>query len=262
MHDAISDLFLRIDLAIAESAGVVADEELRALLDMRTVIESRLAQPDDVLLVAIAGGTGSGKSSLVNALAGEELVETGGIRPTTLAPLAVAASSTAGALAQSLTSSGVGIAVAERLPPWLVLIDLPDTDSVAVSHGKVADSVLARVDVVIWVVDPEKYGDASLHHSYLRRWSDYQSQHVYVLNQMDRLPPDSRSEVAADFVRVLGESGVEVPVVVSTIAATVGSPPEGVDRLWEVIPGISFWTVFFMLVLCLRILVRAMKERI
>ena len=41
----------------------------------------------------------------------------------------------------------------------LVLVDLPDHDSAAVQHREQVDRILALVDAVIWVVDPEKYAD-------------------------------------------------------------------------------------------------------
>ena len=42
----------------------------------------------DTLVVALAGGTGSGKSSLLNAIAGRRIAEAGVLRPTTEQALA------------------------------------------------------------------------------------------------------------------------------------------------------------------------------
>ncbi|CAM5423474.1 Putative GTPase OS=Streptomyces violarus OX=67380 GN=FHS41_003698 PE=4 SV=1 [Streptomyces violarus] len=74
----------------------------------------------------------------------------------------------------------------------LVLIDLPDHDSAAVQHRERVDRILALVDAVIWVVDPEKYADAVLHERYLRPLAGHAEVMFVVLNQTDRLPARRR----------------------------------------------------------------------
>ena len=58
---------------------------------------------------------------------------------------------------------------AERTIKLLVL-DLPDLDSIEPSHAERVDQLLPRVDAVLWVTDPEKYQDAVLHDAYLHLW--------------------------------------------------------------------------------------------
>ena len=45
----------------------------------------------------------------------------------------------------------------------LVLLDLPDHDSTEVGHRMEVDRLVQLVDMLIWVVDPQKYADAAIH---------------------------------------------------------------------------------------------------
>ncbi|MGH9199081.1 MAG: GTPase, partial [Acidimicrobiia bacterium] len=68
------------DLGLPDEAAV-AEELLRR-------IEQRIGFVGDVYVLALAGGTGVGKSSVLNALAGETVSRVGAVRPMTEQPLA------------------------------------------------------------------------------------------------------------------------------------------------------------------------------
>lgn len=111
------------------------------------------------------------------------------------------------------------------------MIDLPDTDSVEIEHRQRVESLLPRLDCVVWVVDPEKYRDAALHHGYLTPLASYQSQFLFVLNQSDRLRPDDLSRVKADLTAALVEDGIADPVVLDTAAQPAAGPTSGIEAL-------------------------------
>jgi hypothetical protein len=104
----------------------------------------------------------------------------------------------------------------------LVLLDLPDFDSVETSHRFEVDRVVELVDLVVWVVEPQKYADASLHERYLRPLSTHGEAMAVALNQADLLAP---SEVAAwrkDAVALLEADGLrDVPVL--AVSARTGA---------------------------------------
>ena len=231
MHDALVGLLDKVDTAVAESMGVLHRPDVDVVARLARDIRIRLSYPESVVVVAFAGGTGSGKSSLFNAVAGEEVALSGGIRPMTAKPLASLPAAQAGSLAGYMDALGVTERVEHDGPSWLCLLDLPDNDSVQLDHRHQVDALLPRVDLVVWVTDPEKYRDARLHHGYIAPLATYQDQFIFVLNQVDRLDPADALAVEEDFGEALREDGIAEPLVIATAAQPVAGPPIGIDRL-------------------------------
>ncbi|MEE1774165.1 50S ribosome-binding GTPase [Streptomyces sp. JV185] len=224
----------RLDGDTLAEAGRVLDE---------AAARQRLSSRHTV--VAIAGATGSGKSTLFNTLAGAQISDTGLRRPTTAAPLACSWTDGAAGLLDRLAIPGrlrrrpqQGGADTDEALQGLVLVDLPDHDSAATEHREQVDRVLALVDAVIWVVDPEKYADAALHERYLRPLAGHAEITFVVLNQIDRLPGDAADLVLDDLRRLLDEDGMalgehgEPGATVMSLSALTG---EGVGELREVL---------------------------
>jgi hypothetical protein len=230
MHDSLVGL---LDKAIAHSAGVLDPEIVESLAARADDTRARLSYPESIIVAALAGGTGSGKSSLLNAVAGEDVALTGAIRPMTSAPLALVPEGGAAELSGYLDQLDIPERVPHRGPGWLCLIDLPDNDSVEVGHRHTVDALLPRVDVVAWVTDPEKYRDASLHHGYLAPLARYQDQFLFVLNQTDLVAEDDLTAIAADFRAALEEDGISAPEIVVLAADPVAGPPVGIDAFLD-----------------------------
>ncbi|MEU4656758.1 YfjP family GTPase, partial [Streptomyces sp. NPDC023723] len=223
----------RLDSRTLAEAGRVLDEAAarRRLSGQHTV-------------VALAGATGSGKSQLFNALAGVNISETGVRRPTTSAPIACSWSDGAATLLDRLGIPGrlrrrpVQQPGTDAQLRGLVLVDLPDHDSAAVQHREQVDRVLALVDAVIWVVDPEKYADAVLHERYLRPLAGHAEVTFVVLNQVDRLPGEAAEQVLDDLRRLLDEDGIalgEYGEPGATVLALSALTGDGVGELREVL---------------------------
>ncbi|WP_299527543.1 GTP-binding protein [uncultured Streptomyces sp.] len=194
----------RLDQDTLAEAGRVLDE---------AAARRRLSSRHTV--VAIAGATGSGKSTLFNTLAGAQISDTGLRRPTTSQPIACSWTDGAAGLLDRLAIPGrlrrrpqPGATETDESLQGLVLVDLPDHDSAAPGHREQVDRVLALVDAVIWVVDPEKYADAALHERYLRPLAGHAEVTFVVLNQIDRLPGEAADLVLDDLRRLLDEDGM------------------------------------------------------
>ncbi|MGW5272622.1 GTPase [Streptomyces sp. NPDC004044] len=224
----------RLDRATLAEAGRVLDE---------AAARQRLSSRHTV--VAIAGASGSGKSTLFNSLAGAPISDTGLRRPTTAAPIACSWTDGAAGLLDRLAIPGrlrrrphQGGTEADEALQGLVLVDLPDHDSAATGHREQVDRVLALVDAVIWVVDPEKYADAALHERYLRPLAGHAEVTFVVLNQVDRLPGDAADQVLDDLRRLLDEDGMalgehgEPGATVLSLSALTG---DGVGELRELL---------------------------
>jgi GTP-binding protein EngB required for normal cell division len=231
MHDQLVDVLDRVDSTLARSHGLVPAAALdRTALATRR-IRNRLDFPLDMAIVALAGGTGSGKSSLFNAILGGDPAEVGGIRPTTSRALVSLPRQRSREIAGYVSRFGDLEVVNHDGFPWLVLIDLPDTDSVEVDHRIGVEALLPLVDAVIWVVDVEKYRDQSLHHGFLRNLTHYESQFVFVVNQIDRIPQAEVSALSGDFADALAEDGYRSPRVYPTSAGTGIAQSKGIDQL-------------------------------
>ena len=220
--------------ALAEAASLAEgrlDAELVAPADAVVAkAGARLGLGVEATVVALAGPTGAGKSSLFNALAGSELTSVGRRRPTTSAAAAAVWGDGADDLLDwldvqrrhRLDGHGPGGADLDDL----VLLDLPDFDSVERSHRLEVDRLIDLVDLVAWVVDPQKYADAAWHDGYLRRLASYGDVMAVVLNQADLLDTDAVASCRADLVRLLGRNGLDRVPVLTVSAATGAGLPE------------------------------------
>lgn len=189
-------------------------------------------------VVALAGATGSGKSSLFNAVVGSEVAEIGARRPTTSTPTAaVWGVEPVNDLLDWLhvgtrhfvdeIGTGVEDTGAIGSLDGLVLLDLPDFDSRETSHRVEAERILELVDVFVWVTDPQKYADARLHDDYVAALSTHETVMMAVLNQADRLTADELRQCSDDLRRLLGRDGI-TQVSVLTSSATTG---HGIEEL-------------------------------
>ncbi|MFI7606988.1 GTPase [Micromonospora sp. NPDC049366] len=212
---------------LAAADGHLPDASLVAAHTLVERAGTRLALSRDHTVVALAGATGSGKSSLFNALARLTLSPVGVRRPTTGVAHACVWGPPEGA---GRLLDWVGVLPRHRFVResaldgddesalrGLVLLDLPDFDSVQRSHRLEVDRLLGLVDQVVWVVDPQKYADRVIHTSYLREFHRHRDVTLVVLNQADRLPPAELPRVLADLRRLLDDDGLEgVPLLATT----------------------------------------------
>lgn len=215
-----------LDRAVAHAASVLSDEALQPAAEVARTARRRRGYLGETVVLALAGGTGSGKSSLLNSLAGEKVAETGVIRPVTERPLAWVPANPEPGLVHLLDDLGIEDRVPQERFPSLAVVDFPDYDSIELSHRSLVEQLLPRVDAVAWVLDPEKYNDAALHERYLAPLAGYQGQFVFVLNQIDRLEPQELERVVADLVDSLRRDGISRPEVFPIAA----DPPDGEPR--------------------------------
>ncbi|MDH2429730.1 50S ribosome-binding GTPase [Sphaerisporangium sp. TRM90804] len=188
----------------------------------------RLKLSGDHTVVALAGGTGSGKSSLFNRISGLELSPTGVRRPTTARTHAcVWGLDGAGPLLDWLQvqwrhrfARASALDRGESQLHGLILLDLPDHDSIRAITDHEADRLIEIADVIVWVLDPQKYADAATHTRYVAELAGHEAVTVFALNQADRLAPEELAECVVDLSDLLKREGVQQPRIVPTSATT------------------------------------------
>ncbi len=243
------------DLGVRLEALQSATEAARGRLDDHVVDEaqqvveraaSRLRLSADHTVVAIAGATGSGKSSTFNALTGLELSAVGVRRPTTSWATACVWGSegaqellewlgipprhqtTRDSMLDSAGLGGAGLASRQREDrdmEGVVLLDLPDHDSTEVTHHLEVDRIVKLADLLVWVLDPQKYADAAIHDRYLAPLASHADVMVVVLNHIDTVPEDRRISMLEDVRRLLDRDGLaQVPVFATSARNGDGMP--------------------------------------
>ena len=96
----------------------------------------------------------------------------------------------------------------------VVLLDLPDHDSTEVAHHLEVDRLVGLADMIIWVLDPQKYADAAIHDRFLKPLAGHRDVMLVVLNHIDTVPEDRRPTMVEDVRRLLEADGLPgVPVV-------------------------------------------------
>jgi GTP-binding protein EngB required for normal cell division len=200
----------------AAALGLDTSRARRVLDDAR----QRLGFEGSAYVLALVGGTGVGKSSLLNALAGGVVSPASARRPTTGAPIAWVAGSAREEIAPLLRWLDVREVRDHANSDFadVAILDLPDVDSTTPEHRARVDELLPRVDAIVWVADPEKYQDAVLHDDYLRRWAPRLRRQLVVLNKSDRVGAEAqrlREHLAAS-LRADGIVNVTVAVTSAT----------------------------------------------
>jgi hypothetical protein len=201
----------------------------------------RLGLSLDQTVVALAGATGSGKSSIFNGLADADLSPAGLRRPTTGSAYACVwgSSRPAEEIEEGDSRRARLLEDASPLLDWLkvthrfarssaelaglILVDLPDFDSVEASHRVEVDRLLAAVDLIVWVLHPQKYADKVVHSGYLRQFAGLRDVTVVVLNAADLLSPSDLATCLSDLSELLEADGLAgVPVLTTSAAGPPG----------------------------------------
>jgi GTP-binding protein EngB required for normal cell division len=232
---ARSDLQRRLGRlgAVGELArGRLPDELVERVEGVQQRAAQRLGHGTSRTVVALCGATGSGKSSVFNALVGQPVAAVAVTRPTTAATEAATFDEGTAPLLDWLGVDrrhrlvAPDAATASEFSD-LVLLDLPDHDSTEASHRAEVERLAEVVDLFVWIVDPQKYADAALHHDFLVRYAGHRGVTMVVLNQVDRLSADERQACLEDLRRLLADDGLR-GVRTFAVSASTG---EGIDAL-------------------------------
>lgn len=212
--------------------GVLPEEVLQDVLRLLERATSRRSLSADHTVVGFFGATGSGKSSLFNAVSGAEIATAAVRRPTTTEPLA----GVWGAEGSEPLLDWLDVRSRHHAAPvpgfadeetGLILLDLPDFDSTRAANREIVQRMVGMVDVLVWVLDPQKYADNAVHNGFLAPLAAHGSITLVVLNQTDRLPERDVRPVLESLKGILAVDGLGQVEVIGASAVTGA----GVDRV-------------------------------
>jgi energy-coupling factor transporter ATP-binding protein EcfA2 len=168
---------------------------------------ARLEREDEPLVVVLAGGTGAGKSTLANTLAGSVVAATSARRPTTTAPTVIGRPAELdsvlrwGVLAAEAQRAALRTAPLESAPDGLIIVDALDVDSVETANRDTTERLLEVADVWVWLATARTYADEA-GMAYLRQAARLDVSTLVVLTQASEaeaaeILPDLMEKLAA-----------------------------------------------------------------
>ena len=209
----------------AIAAGRLIRQDCQPLFDIDTRSPDSLfgadaeTVADRPLIVAFMGGSGVGKSSLLNRLAGQAIARVGVERPTSReVTLYLHHSLSIRHLPAALPLDSVKISQHhDAANSHIVWMDMPDFDSVEQGNQRQVLEWLPHIDVLVYVVSPERYRDNKAWQLLLAEGLKHGW--LFVMNQWDRGQPVQYE----DFIRQLRQAGFADPLAFRTSCAE----PEG-----------------------------------
>ena len=187
----------RVEGFLAQARCFPKLEADRASLELLLAqVKAKQASLETPLRILLLGGTGVGKSSLMNALAQDEIAQVAATRPTTRQLTAYFHKETGSSSLGGLEARAKLVAHERATLKDKIVVDAPDFDSTVHENKVLLEQALESTDLALVVATPDKYMAHELF-SLLEKYRDGVA-FVFVLNKCDR---GEFAEIKADLQR-------------------------------------------------------------
>lgn len=194
-------------------------EDSCPLLDEVSLLKDSVKQLDELFLVVIVGEFNSGKSAVVNAMLGGNIVPEG-ILPTTNEITVIKWADVEHGEEERVEQDDDGLFVrytAAELLKEINIVDTPGTNVILERQQRLTEEFIPRADLVLFVLSADRpFTDSEVKFlQYVRQWG---KKVVFVVNKVDLLSNNDEIQEVVEFVeknakRLLGVEGAKaIPV--------------------------------------------------
>ena len=211
------------DLQVILAKLGAVDEDLDTL-------KSSIRQLDELFLLVIVGEFNSGKSSFINALVGQNLLQEG-VTPTTAQVnlLKYGSHSDRQVLEPHLHALTEPIEVLRRIN----IVDTPGTNAIVHEHQTITEAFVPRSDLVLFVTSIDRPFTES-ERQFLSKIRNWGKKVVIVINKIDNLASAEDLQQVLEFVRDSSKSLLQIDPELFPISARKALlAKQGQSDLWE-----------------------------
>lgn len=240
-RSAFEGLLEQLDGDLATMSTLRAFGALRGTIDdLRRDLDDQLDRARSAAVICLVGATGAGKSTLLNALVGREVAREGVDRPTTSAPVIYRPSDAdvtplleglPGEPPRIVTYEDDSTVGVDTFWQGQILIDAPDTNSVATVHRDVVRHLSSHADVLVVVAHRQSVAELSSA-MFIDLFAERRGM-VFVLGRSDELDERSVDELVGQLKELRDERWRSPDAPVVAISARAARETTGGGNLGE-----------------------------
>ncbi len=228
LNTAQEELLKRTRDVLGQLRDVLADTA--ASPEDRAALAESIRQLDELFLLVLAGEFNSGKSSFINALLGQPLLEEG-VTPTTSQIYLLKYGDKA---EQKPVEKGVWVQTAPvDILQKISIVDTPGTNAILREHEALTAEFIPRSDLVLFITSADRPFTES-ERNFLSQIRDWGKKIVLVVNKVDILTDEADKEKVIAFVRDSARNLVgEISAVFAVSAKLAQQAKSGQPQMWE-----------------------------
>jgi small GTP-binding protein len=183
-------------------------------------LEMEVIEAEKHLVVLLLGGSGVGKSTLLNAIAGAQIAKSSNDIRGYTQQLNVYHHEKVSLKQLPIPLPFEHYAHQEKSLEHLIIVDAPDIDTVNEANQALVERFLPMVDLAIYVSSYQKYRNHHIH-DFIKRIKGAHA-FIFLMNQMDFIQSQKNYDILmTDFKELLEQAGFRKPTILSISAKEV-----------------------------------------